>query len=251
MQHMLFIFANHLYNSNYYVVLQTFFLYLIVIAQLSILLILIMAFTKLLIFTIGINFCVAQKCTILSQYNAKGDFVQQKFTNNVDDCCNLCTNNPQCNTFTYCPRYPFCRNGNNPIPYNRCDLKYQQKVAEYQKPSYWAKGVGVDFQSGYILGKSKPSAQCVIKYGGNAKGDLLSTKSNKASTQDKCCQRCQDHWKCNVFVYCPNKNGCYNNGQVLPYKLCDLKYQKKVSQYKQPDYYYTRSDFNSGYILGK
>eukprot|EP01025_Chloroclados_australasicus_P018869 TRINITY_DN2005_c1_g1_i1.p1 TRINITY_DN2005_c1_g1~~TRINITY_DN2005_c1_g1_i1.p1 ORF type:complete len:210 (+),score=-2.35 TRINITY_DN2005_c1_g1_i1:193-822(+) len=208
-----------------------------------------MAFLKLLVLIIAVHYCTAQQCSIIIQYNAKGDFVQQSTAYSATECCSKCASNSECNTFTYCPRYPHCRNGNNPIPQYRCDLKYQQKVANWQQPDYWSKGSGVDFESGYIAGKGKPTNQCSIKYGGNAKGDVLGNEW--ADSIDMCCQKCKDNWKCNVFVYCPHYNGCYNNGQTLPYQMCDLKYQYKVSQYQEPDYYRTGMDFHSGYILGK
>eukprot|EP01025_Chloroclados_australasicus_P021472 TRINITY_DN2259_c1_g1_i1.p3 TRINITY_DN2259_c1_g1~~TRINITY_DN2259_c1_g1_i1.p3 ORF type:complete len:210 (+),score=-7.84 TRINITY_DN2259_c1_g1_i1:149-778(+) len=204
---------------------------------------------SLILFTI-VGYCVASQCTILDQYNAKGEFVQQSTAYSASECCDKCATNPNCNTFTYCPRYSFCRNGNNPIPSQQCDLKYQQKVANWQQPDYWYKGYGTDFQSGYIAGKHKPVNQCTIKWGANAKGDLL-TGGLTAYDQNECCSKCRNHWRCNVFVYCPNYHGCYNNGQMLPYKMCDLKYQYKVTSYQEPDYWYTGSSFNSGYILGK
>eukprot|EP01025_Chloroclados_australasicus_P042349 TRINITY_DN4505_c0_g1_i1.p1 TRINITY_DN4505_c0_g1~~TRINITY_DN4505_c0_g1_i1.p1 ORF type:complete len:216 (-),score=2.97 TRINITY_DN4505_c0_g1_i1:578-1225(-) len=203
-----------------------------------------------------VQHCIAQyeNCTINFLLNAKGDIVQEITASSAYDCCNKCASNPQCNTFTFCPRFDGCTNAygiaNLVVLQDHCDLKYQQKVAERQEPDYWSSGPGTEFQSGYIPGKSKPVGRCTIKNGGNAKGDLLSS-GQTANTQDECCRKCENHWKCNVFVYCPNYDGCYNNGQMLPYQLCDLKYQYKVTLYQEPDYWYIGSAFISGYILGK
>eukprot|EP01025_Chloroclados_australasicus_P055610 TRINITY_DN677_c1_g1_i1.p1 TRINITY_DN677_c1_g1~~TRINITY_DN677_c1_g1_i1.p1 ORF type:complete len:576 (-),score=11.39 TRINITY_DN677_c1_g1_i1:1393-3036(-) len=232
------------------------------------------------------------KCRTVSSFNAKGNAVDgiQRQAPNENDCCRQCNEHPECNTFVFCPRAGFCRNGNNPIAQYQCDLKYQDQVAQNNEPEFYYKGIGTDFMSGFIPGKSKsgspptPTAttnnspayrttsptvnnnnnpvsssssntgECRILSSFNAKGDIIDNWDRNANSIEECCQKCSQRPRCNVFVYCQKPQGCYNNGNVLPYKLCDLKFQQKVAQNQEPEYWVQgagTTDFDSGYILGK
>eukprot|EP01025_Chloroclados_australasicus_P005260 TRINITY_DN1152_c0_g1_i2.p1 TRINITY_DN1152_c0_g1~~TRINITY_DN1152_c0_g1_i2.p1 ORF type:complete len:514 (-),score=40.66 TRINITY_DN1152_c0_g1_i2:1547-3088(-) len=206
-------------------------------------------------------------CSVAQNANAKGDSIDDVFrrANSIEECCQKCHEQSQCNVFVYCPREAGCRNGGETLQYSRCDLKYQDRVANGNVPEYWSTGSSVDFSSGHILGKAKDgtisessggssSSQCTTVQNANAKGDLVSGKGSlRDQTLDSCCQKCNEHSSCNVFVFCGKQGGCNNWGEIIPQGQCDLKYQYQVSQNTPPEYWSQGSgtDFTAGYILGK
>eukprot|EP01026_Neomeris_dumetosa_P034461 TRINITY_DN27699_c0_g1_i3.p1 TRINITY_DN27699_c0_g1~~TRINITY_DN27699_c0_g1_i3.p1 ORF type:complete len:286 (-),score=21.97 TRINITY_DN27699_c0_g1_i3:292-1125(-) len=99
-------------------------------------------------------------CFLTPNANAQGELVDNKLRIGLNsaECCDLCRQHPACNVFVYCVREEGCRNQGVPgqtFEHTRCDLKFQETVADGSSPLYWFTGPDTDFQSGYILGKQK------------------------------------------------------------------------------------------------
>eukprot|EP01026_Neomeris_dumetosa_P059417 TRINITY_DN5550_c0_g1_i2.p1 TRINITY_DN5550_c0_g1~~TRINITY_DN5550_c0_g1_i2.p1 ORF type:complete len:220 (-),score=17.61 TRINITY_DN5550_c0_g1_i2:329-988(-) len=96
-----------------------------------------------------------------------------------------------------------------------------------------------------------PVYECNSRSNTNYQGQIL--KSIYVDNLEGCCQGCQDHPRCNVFVYCPKPYGCHSNGNILPYRRCDLKFQQSVLEGYYPDVWVKgpSTHFTSGFIFHK
>eukprot|EP01023_Acetabularia_acetabulum_P035442 TRINITY_DN334_c0_g1_i22.p2 TRINITY_DN334_c0_g1~~TRINITY_DN334_c0_g1_i22.p2 ORF type:complete len:252 (-),score=38.80 TRINITY_DN334_c0_g1_i22:339-1094(-) len=93
---------------------------------------------------------------------------------------------------------------------------------------------------------------CGVEENANFKGDfLLGGELNLLDSLEDCCRSCQEQAKCNVFVYCGVQTGCQNEGEILSYKRCDLKFQQIVEDGGEPEFWFKGpgTDFTSGAFL--
>eukprot|EP01024_Parvocaulis_polyphysoides_P048889 TRINITY_DN468_c0_g2_i3.p3 TRINITY_DN468_c0_g2~~TRINITY_DN468_c0_g2_i3.p3 ORF type:complete len:389 (+),score=34.69 TRINITY_DN468_c0_g2_i3:43-1209(+) len=94
--------------------------------------------------------------------------------------------------------------------------------------------------------------QCTFQPQTNGKGSHILSEDGLQESVEDCCQLCQSNPGCNAFVYCPNEQGCENqgNGDILPYKYCASKYHQGVALGQGYDYWYQGwyTSFTSGYI---
>eukprot|EP01023_Acetabularia_acetabulum_P016305 TRINITY_DN1805_c0_g1_i1.p1 TRINITY_DN1805_c0_g1~~TRINITY_DN1805_c0_g1_i1.p1 ORF type:complete len:867 (+),score=120.24 TRINITY_DN1805_c0_g1_i1:1653-4253(+) len=197
-------------------------------------------------------------CEVESGANYQGVNVSQPLSVETQErCCDLCVNEPFCNVFTYCPRAEGCRNPKGALetliaPF-RCDLKYQQSVANGQPPKVFSRDT--DFVSGIVENKDIVDVQvdfqkrCNIAYNANARGVFLYGLSRSADSAFECCAACQSNPYCNVWVYCPTATACPGSE---PYR-CDLKFQATVAN-QEPVQYFEKgpqTPYTSGSIPSK
>eukprot|EP01025_Chloroclados_australasicus_P000950 TRINITY_DN10312_c2_g1_i1.p1 TRINITY_DN10312_c2_g1~~TRINITY_DN10312_c2_g1_i1.p1 ORF type:complete len:578 (-),score=73.81 TRINITY_DN10312_c2_g1_i1:433-2166(-) len=91
------------------------------------------------------------------QANYQGEVIKlgtANFQPSVQDCCKSCEEDELCNVWVYCPRQDGCRNVDEVLNFGRCDLKYQNVVANGGVPQVFYRGNETDFTSGYLLGKT-------------------------------------------------------------------------------------------------
>eukprot|EP01025_Chloroclados_australasicus_P024689 TRINITY_DN2474_c0_g1_i2.p2 TRINITY_DN2474_c0_g1~~TRINITY_DN2474_c0_g1_i2.p2 ORF type:complete len:431 (-),score=63.21 TRINITY_DN2474_c0_g1_i2:244-1536(-) len=98
------------------------------------------------------------------------------------------------------------------------------------------------------------SITCLVEENANYAEDLLVLDGidNLADTIEDCCDQCISNPLCNVFVYCPNAEGC-GEEQQFPQLRCDLKFSAAASNKGLPMAYSRGKEttFTSGYLPDK
>eukprot|EP01023_Acetabularia_acetabulum_P051384 TRINITY_DN5673_c0_g3_i1.p1 TRINITY_DN5673_c0_g3~~TRINITY_DN5673_c0_g3_i1.p1 ORF type:complete len:576 (+),score=71.85 TRINITY_DN5673_c0_g3_i1:238-1728(+) len=99
---------------------------------------------------------------------------------------------------------------------------------------------------------ARSAVQCLGEPQANYKGVILKNGTqNIQGSVEECCKSCNSDPDCNVWVYCPKKEGCRNLDDIMEYGRCDLKFQKIVADGGIARAYYrgNQTDFTSGYII--
>ena len=70
-----------------------------------------------------------------------------------------------------------------------------------------------------------PTTQCITFNNTNYSGDVIAFVRNVENEGD-CCDLCSNRQGCNIYVYCPEEQGCDDgSGRIYEGNLCTLKYQ--------------------------
>eukprot|EP01024_Parvocaulis_polyphysoides_P032422 TRINITY_DN2901_c0_g1_i8.p1 TRINITY_DN2901_c0_g1~~TRINITY_DN2901_c0_g1_i8.p1 ORF type:complete len:518 (+),score=56.57 TRINITY_DN2901_c0_g1_i8:385-1938(+) len=177
-----------------------------------------------------------QQCKV-EKANYAGESVED-FTilDNLEQCCARCEGHPQCNTYVFCPREQGCRNWGSledpVIQYRRCDLKFQQEVAEGELPKVYNNQLDKesDFVSGIMEDKliiRKRGISCEVVNNVTANGIYLYGQSKLLESPSTCCDLCYQHRYCNAWRYCPKQEGC--GPERVSWKQCDMRFQSNIA----------------------
>ena len=155
--------------------------------------------------------------------NYKGSIIVQGHGNlqsSAGACCAACESNPQCNVWVYCGETSGCFQD---FVYQECWLKSSESP---EARLAWERGPFVPWTSGVVLRSADGSTtdpsqiqpapglppSCGAELNSNYKGSIVvQGHGNLLSSAGACCAACESNPQCNVWVYCDDENGCFED----------------------------------------
>eukprot|EP01025_Chloroclados_australasicus_P021641 TRINITY_DN2270_c0_g1_i1.p1 TRINITY_DN2270_c0_g1~~TRINITY_DN2270_c0_g1_i1.p1 ORF type:complete len:405 (-),score=35.02 TRINITY_DN2270_c0_g1_i1:283-1362(-) len=92
------------------------------------------------------------KCVAEGNANYKSDeYIGKADVENEGECCDACLKDARCNVWTYCAWESGCQAGDTTLEFGRCDMKYQNAVANGEDPEIWDRdNINVPYISGVV-----------------------------------------------------------------------------------------------------
>ncbi|GAB4823284.1 hypothetical protein N2152v2_010330 [Parachlorella kessleri] len=144
-----------------------------------------------------------------------GTYIQGSVEPSVDACCDRCSNNPNCTTWSYCPAAPGekCVILSGSQDGETCNLYSTQ-------PGQPAEVVQQGPETTWISGYRDPAAQFPVPEvnttapeGCNVANDIMLTSADSLGgwydvpDAETCCTRCRNTPTCAVWAFCPAEGG--------------------------------------------